>query len=152
MLSIINQLVENSSSASINSCANSNNNVCNIVASNKNNNNYHMIWAGIHNAVCHIGSGLHNVSLARLQEAFATFFKSRIEVYEVIRIIGPFPNVKNTFKSDITYKRDNPSIKHVSMIDGTGKETSAGEDNQKIEPLDVMLATNNIIVWKKNRW
>jgi len=144
IISIVNQLVENNASSS-------NNNILrNIAASNKNDNQYRMIWAGSDDAICHVGSGLHNVPLARLQEVFISFFKSTIDVYEVIRIIGPFPNVKNTLKGQINYKGTNPSITYTSMIDGTGKEVLAGkEDNQKIVPLDVILATDNIIVWKK---
>jgi len=145
ILSIINQLVENNER---------NSNLRNIAAtSNKNTNQYRMIWAGSDDAICHVGSGLHNVPLARLQEVFLSFYQSTIEVYEVIRIIGPFPNVKNTLKGDVNYNnkvaRNNPSITYTSMIDGTGKEILAGkEENKKTVLLDVILATENIIVWK----
>ena len=134
ILSLVNQLVEN------NDCSN----LRTIAASS---NQYRMLWAGSDAAIYHIGSGLHKVPLARLQEVFLSFFKSTIEVYEVIRVIGPFLNVKNILKDHITYK--NNTITYTSMIDGTGKEVLAGkEQNQKIVPLKVILATENIIVWK----
>lgn len=52
--------------------------------------NYRMAWAGSDEAVCHLGTGLHNVPLARLEEVFLTLGKNRIDVKEVIRILGPF--------------------------------------------------------------
>merc|ERR1712157_34102 len=125
----------------------------NIAASNKNDNHYRMLWAGSDNAICHGGSGLHNVPLARLQEVFLSFFKSAVEVFEVIRVIGPFPNVKNTLKGNIVNSNNTPNnianTIYTSMIDGTGKEVLAGkEENEKNVPIDVILATENIIVWK----
>jgi len=151
IVSIIKDLVENNGSNS-NSNINSNSNLRSIAASNKSN-QYRMIWAASDNAICHLGSGLHNVPLARLQEVFISFLKSTIEVYEVIRLIGPFPNVKNTLKGEIsgftTNTNNTPSIKYTSMIDGTGKEVLAGkQENEKIVPLDVVLATENVIIWK----
>merc|ERR1712157_401428 len=81
---------------------------------------------------------------------FLSFFKSAVEVYEVIRVIGPFPNVKNTLKGNIVNINNNiANILYTSMIDGTGKEVLAGkEENEKNVPIDVILATENIIVWK----
>lgn len=49
---------------------------------------YRMVWAGSDDAICHLGTGLHNVPLARLEEVFLTLGKKRIEVKEVIRILG----------------------------------------------------------------
>ena len=144
IVSIIKDLVENNGSNS-----NSNSNLRSIAASNKSN-QYRMIWAASDNAICYLGSGLHNVPLARLQEVFISFLKSTIEVHEVIRLIGPFPNVKNTLKGEISgFTTNTPSIKYTSMIDGTGKEVLAGkQENEKIVPLDVVLATENVIIWK----
>merc|ERR1719296_610550 len=148
IVSIIKDLVENNGSNS-NSNINSNSNLRSIAASNKSN-QYRMIWAASDNAICYLGSGLHNVPLARLQEVFISFLKSTIEVYEVIRLIVPFPNVKNTLKGEISgFTTNTPSIKYTSMIDGTGKEVLAGkQENEKIVPLDVVLATENVIIWK----
>ena len=50
-------------------------------------------------AICHVGTGLHKVPLARLQEVFLSCLgRNRLEVLEVIRILGPFPNVKNVLQ------------------------------------------------------
>ena len=108
-----------------------------------------MVWAGSDDAICHLGTGLHNVPLARLEEIFLTLGKKRIEVKEVIRILGPFPNVRNTLKGDVSLPKSasKMSISYDSMIDGTGKQILAGsEDNKKALDLDVLFADENAII------
>mmetsp|Transcript_2712 Transcript_2712/g.5820 ORF Transcript_2712/g.5820 Transcript_2712/m.5820 type:complete len:394 (+) Transcript_2712:198-1379(+) len=111
---------------------------------------YRMVWAGSDDAICHLGTGLHNVPLARLEEIFLTLGKKRIEVKEVIRILGPFPNVRNTLKGDATIPKNAGSRLHVeydSMIDGTGKQIQAGsQDNARALDLDILFADESAIV------
>lgn len=108
---------------------------------------FRMVWAGSDASVCHIGTGLHKVPLARLQEIFMTIGKNRIEINEVIRILGPFPNVKNILKGDTTSDSNLLKIKYTSMIDGTGKEILAGKDeNERIVDLDVVYASSAAII------
>ncbi len=120
---------------------------------------YRLAWVGSDDAICHIGTSLHKVPLARLQEVFLTLGYNRWELYEVIRIIGPFPNVRNTLKGDIKLRKLSSSsyeneregvqmeISYMSMIDGTGKEILAGkEDNIKYVNLDVWFANEKVIV------
>jgi hypothetical protein len=120
---------------------------------------YRLAWVGSDTAICHIGTSLHKVPLARLQEVFVTLGYNRWELYEVIRIIGPFPNVRNTLKGDVKLRKLSSSsyeneregvrmeISYMSMIDGTGKEILAGkEDNIKYVNLDVWFANEKVIV------
>lgn len=114
---------------------------------------YRMIWAGSDDALCHLGTGLHKVPLARLQEVFVTLGKSRVEMYEVIRILGPFPNVKNTLKGDVTTMKPSSSsqstlrVSYDSMIDGTGKEILSGKvENVRTIELKTRFASEDIIV------
>eukprot|EP00815_Leptocylindrus_aporus_P010114 CAMPEP_0116065058 /NCGR_PEP_ID=MMETSP0322-20121206/9498_1 /TAXON_ID=163516 /ORGANISM="Leptocylindrus danicus var. apora, Strain B651" /LENGTH=362 /DNA_ID=CAMNT_0003551223 /DNA_START=111 /DNA_END=1199 /DNA_ORIENTATION=+ len=109
---------------------------------------YRMVFAGSDAAVCHLGSGLHKVPLARLQEIFMTVGKNRIEVNEVIRILGPFPNVRNILKGDTSVASSNKfNIEYTSMVDGTGKEILAGkEENKRNVQLNVMFASDPAIV------
>jgi len=51
---------------------------------------YKILWAGSDAAVCFLGTGLHNVPLAKLDELFMLFVKSNVEILEVIRLIGKF--------------------------------------------------------------
>jgi hypothetical protein len=110
---------------------------------------YRMVWAGSDEAICHVGTGLHKVPLARLQEVFMTIGKGYVEIQEVIRVIGPFPNVKNSLTGDVTAKSGGSSIKIIydRMIDGTGKELAAGKsENERTVLLNVLHASEHGIV------
>ena len=141
---------------------NANNNLRQVLAGT-NRNDYRLTWVGSDAAICHIGTGLHKVPLARLQEVFLSCIgKSRLELLEVIRIIGPFPNVRNTLEgaakiskrglvygsADSSSNNNNDgaektvtqlSITYDSMIDGTGKQLTAGMDDN-VRTLDVHIA------------
>lgn len=69
-------------------------------------------------------------------------------MYEVISILGPFPNVRNTLQgSIIELAQSNMKIEYDSIIDGTGKEVKAGTDDdvRQVE-LDLLFADESIIV------
>lgn len=118
--------------------------------------NYRLAWVGSDDAICHIGTGLHKVPLARLQEVFFSCQgKNRIEIFEIIRLLGPFPNVRNTLQGTaqnikvISDETDLASIAIVmdSMVDGTGREILAGtEDNIRRVDLQVYFADERAIV------
>lgn len=113
--------------------------------------NYRMVWAGSDDAICHVGTGLHNVPLARLQEVFVTIGKNRMEMYEVVSILGPFPNVKNVLRGDVSSSRSDGNallrIRFDSMVDGTGKEILAGkEENVRSVDLGCVFASEDVIV------
>jgi hypothetical protein len=116
---------------------------------------YRLAWVGSDDAVCHIGTGLHKVPLARLQEVYLSLpGRNRVEMLEVIRILGPFPNVKNTLQGLSKLEgsvADNTAtawtISWDSMIDGTGKEVLAGKtENTRTAPLHVLFSDVNAIV------
>ena len=113
---------------------------------------FRLTWVGSDDAITHIGTGLQKVPLARMEEVFIRFLMSgkRIEVLEVIRILGPFPNVRNTLLGDIEMsKKSQQSMNFCfdSMVDGTGKEILAGEEsNKKLVNLHVLYADQNAMV------
>jgi hypothetical protein len=120
---------------------------------------YRLAWVGSDAAICHIGTSLHKVPLARLQEVFLSLGYNRWELYEVIRILGPFPTVRNTLNGDVKLTKLPPTttqknregvrmqISYTSMVDGTGKEILAGKaDNIKYVDLDVWFANEKVIV------
>jgi hypothetical protein len=112
---------------------------------------YRLAWVGSDEAICHVGTGLHKVPLARLQEIFLTCQgRNRIELFEVISILGPFPNVRNTLQgaSEVTLGDVTDwTIAMDSMIDGTGKEILAGkEDNIRRVKLQIYFSDANAIV------
>ena len=115
---------------------------------------------GSDEAICHIGTGLHKVPLARLQEVFLSCLgRSRLEILEVIRILGPFPNVKNILQGNTKINKgkngndgafgnvENIQIVMDSMIDGTGKEILAGkQDNVRKVDLQIYFSDERAIV------
>ena len=125
---------------------------------------YRLAWVGSDSAICHIGTSLHKVPLARLQEMYIILGYNKWELLEVIRILGPFPNVRNTLKGELKVKKLNSNgiaantngkeregvrmeISYTSMVDGTGKEILAGkEDNVKRVELDVWFANEKALV------
>ncbi|CAB9506674.1 expressed unknown protein [Seminavis robusta] len=121
---------------------------------------YRLAWVGSDNAICHMGTGLHKVPLARLQEVYLSALgKSRVEVLEVIRIIGPFPNARNTLegsgkigKRNVEYNGDGStfselSVTYDSMIDGTGNRITAGvENNVRNYNLHILFCDETAIV------
>lgn len=118
---------------------------------------YRLAWVGSDDALCHLGTGLHKVPLARLEEVFLSLLGgNRVLLQEVIRILGPFPNVKNTLagscSTTTTATSENDSfvtwtLSYESMVDGTGKELLAGkEENVRFVDLQVLFSDESILV------
>jgi hypothetical protein len=130
---------------------------------------YSLAWVGSDEAICHIGTGLHKVPLARLQDIFLTIGRDgsgegkTLRLMEVIRILGPFPNVRNTLEGKITkmntqenenaavnkrvLRKDVIQICYDSMMDGLGKQITAGTvDNLRYVDLEVLFADERALV------
>jgi len=76
---------------------------------------------------------------------------------EVIRILGPFPNVRNTLLGQVMeFKkssggggegRTNIKIRYDSIVDGIGKQLNAGtEEDKRFVNLDVLYADEEVII------
>mmetsp|Transcript_1357 Transcript_1357/g.3138 ORF Transcript_1357/g.3138 Transcript_1357/m.3138 type:complete len:347 (-) Transcript_1357:82-1122(-) len=122
------------------------------VLSAKDRSDYRLAWVGSDDAICHLGTGLHKVPLARMQEVFMNCLgRNRIEILEVISLIGPFPNVKNilqgTTKISGGIEGADVQITMEKMIDGTGKTIDAGtDDNIRRVDLEVAFSDERAIV------
>ena len=113
--------------------------------------NYRLAWVGSDEAICHIGTSQHKVPLARLQEIFLTLEgRNQIQLYEVISVLGPFPNIRNTLKGSSQVIGMDPfcwKIVYDSMIDGLGKELLADkEGNVQRVDLQVYFCDQNAVV------
>ena len=121
--------------------------------------NFRLAWVGSDEALCHIGTGLHKVPLARMQEVFfCCLGRNRIEVLEVISITGPFPNIRNTLQGETKIMKGgggisggNSNIEKLridvdSMTDGTGKELLPPGEKSRIVDLDVYFSDERAIV------
>jgi hypothetical protein len=110
---------------------------------------YRLAWIASDVAVCAIGSALHSkIALARLQEVYLTLHRNRLQMFEVVRILGPFPNVKNTLSGSAKFARqgvDRMTITWQSLIDGTGKENFEG-GKTKVAMLDILYGDDQLIV------
>lgn len=135
---------------------------------------YTLAWVGSDEAICHIGTGLHKVPLARLQDIFITIGRDgggeskTFRLMEVIRILGPFPNVRNTLEGKVTkinsqeydngdddvalknsgaLRKDTIQICYDSIMDGLGKQINAGTvDNLRFVDLEVLFADEQALV------
>lgn len=129
-----------------------NNNDLRRLLSARDRSDYRLAWVGSDEAICHIGTGLHKVPLARMQEVFMNCLgKNKLEVLEVISIIGPFPNIKNVLQgtTKLMSGTDGSDMQIVmdSMVDGTGKEIMAGtDDNIRRVDLQVAFCDERVIV------
>jgi hypothetical protein len=103
--------------------------------------NYRLAWAGSDPAICRLGTGLHKIKLARLQEVFLTVGpRGRVQMIEVIRVLGPFPNVKNTLvgtSSTLFSPPDNRKKK------GTGPPGAADADTPRRTSRHIVIAADD---------
>lgn len=122
-----------------------------LTATTSSTRNYRLAWVGSDAAICHIGTSQHKVPLARLQEIFLILEgKNRLQLYEVISLLGPFPNIRNTLQGSCQVTGSDPftwNLVYDSMIDGMGKELLAGkEGNVQRVDLQVYFCDTNAIV------
>ena len=117
-----------------------------VLAAGKTEHSYGLTFAWDDDAVTRIGTGLHKVPLARMDQMFMTLqSQGGLLLQEVIRIIGPFPNVLNTLSGmtkvvsgrEMTFTID-------SVIDGTGKEL-VGEEPRCVN-LKVPYASERALI------
>ncbi|CAM9179809.1 unnamed protein product, partial [Hapterophycus canaliculatus] len=90
---------------------------------------WRLVFASDDDVISVVGTGLHKLPLTRMQDFFLTLSGGsttvrQIVAIEVLRVIGPFPNLRNTLSGDCkSTGTDSLNIRYTSMIDGTGKET-----------------------------
>ncbi|GMH82766.1 hypothetical protein TrVE_jg11619 [Triparma verrucosa] len=105
---------------------------------------YTVAFAYDDTSLSHVGTGLHNVPLARLDAMYLTLKANTVTIQEVIRIIGPFPNVLNTLSGRTTVEGDDVMFTINSVIDGTGKELVGEED--RIVTCNIVYGSENVVV------
>ena len=105
-----------------------------VLSGGKKSLDYGLAFAWDDDAVSYVGTGLHKVPLARLDYMFLTLGQAKVLVREVIRIIGPFPNVLNTLMGDARVESSEEIVFTIdSVVDGTGKEL-VGEEPRVVKP------------------
>jgi hypothetical protein len=85
-----------------------------------------LVWVSADDAIGTLGTGLHRVPLTRLQDIYVSFkggvgrSPPRVEVAEILRILGPFPNVRNTLAGAVQASGAELALNYDTMIDGNG--------------------------------
>ena len=110
---------------------------------------YRLAWAGSDEAICHIGTSLHKVPLARLQEIYLTLggIGRKWELIEVIRILGPFPNVRNTLRGDVTKltKLGDTTYTGMKRNESSSISSSSSSSGGSREGVRMEIAYNSMI-------
>jgi len=87
---------------------------------------WRLTWAKSDEGVGFMGTGLHRVPLANLEDVFLSLERDgTCAVTEVIRVLGPFPNVKNLLSGRSSIKPSSLRLKYTKVIDGTGAELTS---------------------------
>jgi len=94
-----------------------------------------------------IGTGLHKLPLTRMEDLFLSFSGSKAAgraaaCTEVLRVLGPFPNLRNKLSGDfgISSSGTGISLKYTQMIDGTGKMLESGNGMDRKNNLQVIYS------------
>merc|ERR1740130_2075524 len=70
---------------------------------------YQLVFVTSDEALCAVGSGLHKVFATKMEDLFISFGPKYmqaesgafgLETAEILRVFGPFPNIRNTFAGD----------------------------------------------------
>ncbi|GMI23614.1 hypothetical protein TeGR_g11017, partial [Tetraparma gracilis] len=88
---------------------------------------YSLLFASSSAALSSIGTGLHELPLARMDALFLSVAPPRVTIQEVVRLIGPFPNVLNTISGTGKVEKGVAKLEYTSVVDGTGRELVGSE-------------------------
>jgi hypothetical protein len=108
--------------------------------------NYRLAWVGSDETITYIGTGLHRVPLARLQEVFFSALGNnnnsyRIELLEVIRLLGPFPNVKNVLQGTIQMSNNNNNKRNNNNNNNSNKHKMMTKQQQQHDTAEAAATT-----------
>lgn len=105
---------------------------------------FRLVWARTDDAIAEIGTGLHRVPLARMEELFVSLLAGdEIRLTEVVRVIGPFPNVKNLLFGTRVLAKGTLTVSYQNGYDGTGKQLSGSD---RTVDFTVAHASKDVIV------
>ena len=111
-------------------------------------------------AIHQVGSGLGKLPGSSIVDLFATFDnKGGVKIQEVVRVVGPFPNVRNLLSGTWEYKGKSAGFEgdsvseprllctYTEMLDGRNKKTTIETGfKQKNLQLDVRYLDSDVLV------
>ena len=111
-------------------------------------------------AIHQVGSGLGKLPGSSIEDLFATFdVKGTVKIQEVVRVVGPFPTVRNELSGTWEYKDKSAGFTgdsitepvlectYTEMVDGRNKKTTLETGfKQKSVQLDVQYADPDVLI------
>jgi hypothetical protein len=106
---------------------------------------WRLSWARSDDGVGSVGTGLHRVPLASLEDIFLSLAPKRVLTSEVIRVLGPFPNVKNTLEGTSKVRAGATlDLSYDTVVDGLGA-TLTDTQARKVS-FDLVALTRDVLV------
>lgn len=106
---------------------------------------YQLVFVTSDEALCAVGSGLHKVFATKMEDLFISFGPKYmqaesgafgLETAEILRVFGPFPNIRNTFAGDFACG-DGGSVvlSYDTMVNGLSQKIKApdGKDTRRMK-------------------
>jgi hypothetical protein len=107
-----------------------------------------------------VGSGLGKLPGSSIEDLFASFdVKGVVQIQEIVRVVGPFPTVKNTLSGTWEYQDKSAGFtgdsvseprlacRYTEMVDGRNMRTTAATGfKQKNVDLDVRYVDADVLV------
>lgn len=126
---------------------------------------WRLIWVSNDDAFTTIGSGLHKLPLTLMEDIFVSFRSSgkskapirKVETAEILRVLGPFPNVRNTLSgswslSSAPRPAGGLGLVYDTMTDGNGGTIKAPDGSEtRSVPFDVAYANGEALVLLNDR-
>jgi len=112
---------------------------------------YQLVFVTSDEALCAVGSGLHKVFATKMEDLFISFGPSYmqaesgafgLETAEILRVFGPFPNIRNTFAGDFKCgvgdggsSNSNVVLSYDTMVNGLSQKIKApdGKDTRRMK-------------------
>lgn len=106
---------------------------------------WRLVWAASDEGVGAVGTGLHRVALASLEDIFLSLAPKKVLTSEVIRVLGPFPNVKNVLEGASRVSAGAAlALSYTTVVDGTGKVLT--DTQARDVTFDLVALTRDVLV------
>mmetsp|Transcript_19177 Transcript_19177/g.64248 ORF Transcript_19177/g.64248 Transcript_19177/m.64248 type:complete len:247 (+) Transcript_19177:118-858(+) len=114
---------------------------------------WQLLWVPTAASLDRVGTGLHNVPGTTFEDFFLTVGREKAckcEANEVLRVFGPFPNVRNVLEGTYAYEAPRLRLVYTSMVDGLGKTIEPkggdGQGGNRVVDLRVRYAGPSALI------
>eukprot|EP00617_Octactis_speculum_P021279 CAMPEP_0185745138 /NCGR_PEP_ID=MMETSP1174-20130828/3412_1 /TAXON_ID=35687 /ORGANISM="Dictyocha speculum, Strain CCMP1381" /LENGTH=217 /DNA_ID=CAMNT_0028418949 /DNA_START=93 /DNA_END=746 /DNA_ORIENTATION=- len=113
-----------------------------------------LLFASSDEAIETVGTGLQKMPLTRLMDIFVSLSRpSSLETSEILRVLGPFPNVRNTLAGSFSCKGGVINFTYNTMVDGMGNELKGpgGELTREIQGKLGHVNNDLMVIFPENK-